>query len=334
MTRQRLLLAARVAVWAGLAALLFLLARGLDFGRLRAALASADVRLLALTVAAGLPGMVFSGLRWAVLASPVKRVSPLTTIAAQAVGYLGSAILPVRAGEAVRVELLARFAGMSRAAAAGTVALDHLVNGIVMFGFAALLPLLLPVPRWMSVVIWGGIAGSLALFFVVLRLARTPSAATAPQVLSGWKARVLPIVVRLRGGLVALRNPRAVIPAAIYSVLAWAVEIATTMISLAAFHLPHDVAHAMAVLFGVNLALAIPSPPANLGTFELGAGMALVAFGDSKEHAAAFAIGLHGLQLATSVVLGLLFLPYFRKKGAQAPEDTGAAPAVSPSTRR
>ena len=116
------------------------------------------------------------------------------------------------------------------------------------------------------------------------------------------------------------------VPAAIYSALAWVVEIATTMIALAAFHLPHDVAHAMAVLFGLNLALAIPSPPANLGTFELGAGMALVAFGGSKEQSAAFAIGLHGLQLSTTILIGLFFLPRFRKKkGAEEQAETEPA---------
>ena len=319
MTRKQLLLAARVVIWAALAISLWLLGRSLDFAQLRRALAAADARLLALTVVAGLPGMLLSGMRWAALVNPVKRISMWTTIAAQAVGYLGSAILPVRAGEAVRVELLSRSAGISRAAATGTVALDHLVNGVVMFAFAALLPLLVPVPPWMSVVIWGGMAGALLLALVLLRLAKTPSERDRP-------ARLQQLVVRLRSGLVALRNPRAVVPAAIYSALAWVVEIATTMIALAAFHLPHDVAHAMAVLFGLNLALAIPSPPANLGTFELGAGMALVAFGGSKEQSAAFAIGLHGLQLSTTILIGLFFLPRFRKKkGAEEQAETEPA---------
>ena len=44
------------------------------------------------------------------------------------------------------------------------------------------------------------------------------------------------------------------------AILAWTLEIATTASALAAFHLPHSAAAAMAILFGVNLALAIPAP--------------------------------------------------------------------------
>jgi uncharacterized membrane protein YbhN (UPF0104 family) len=262
----------------------------------------------------------------------VRPVSLLTTFAAQSVSYAASAVLPLRAGEAVRVELLARASGMGRAEAAGTVALDHAVNGIVMFAFAAALPALVPVPLWMSVLIWGGMAGAIALALVMLRLAQKPSLRE--------RGRIQQVVARLRGGLVGLRNPRAVLPAAGWAVGAWSIEILSTMIALAAFHLPHDVAHAMAVLFGVNLALAVPAPPANLGNYELGAAMALVAFGGPKEHAAAFALGLHGLQLVSTLVLGAVFLPRFRRPtegvgdGSAARGGQPAAAQASPSTRR
>lgn len=305
--RKRLLLALRIGIWLALAACLVVLARGLDWRQLRAALGAADLGLLALMVVVGLPGLLCNALRWRALAAAVLPVSLMTIIAAQCVSYAASAVLPVRAGEAVRFELLSRSTGMGRAAAAGTVALDHAINGVVMFAFAAALPLLLPVPRWMSLSIWGGMAATIVLALVLMRLARAPSVRERP-------GRLQQMIARLRGGLVGLRDPRVVVPALFYSVGAWAIEIVTTQIALAAFHLPHDVAHAMAVLFGINLAMAVPAPPANLGNFELGAGMALVAFGGSKEKAAAFAVGLHAVQLLSTLLLGAVFLPRFRKK--------------------
>jgi uncharacterized membrane protein YbhN (UPF0104 family) len=77
----------------------------------------------------------------------------------------------------------------------------------------------------------------------------------------------------------------------------------------------------MGVIFGVNLALAIPAPPASLGSFELGAGTALVAFGGDPGHAAAFAIGLHAMQLLPALVMGGLMVTNFRKP----------APAIPPA---
>jgi uncharacterized membrane protein YbhN (UPF0104 family) len=67
------------------------------------------------------------------------------------------------------------------------------------------------------------------------------------------------------------------------------------------------------VIFGVNFALLIPSPPASLGNFELGAGTALVAFGGPTEHAAAFALGLHAMQLLPTRIMGGLMLTILRK---------------------
>ncbi len=308
--RKRLLFALRIAIWMLLAACLVLLARRLDWPTLRAALRGADLELLLLVVVVGLPGLFCSALRWRALAGAVRPVSLMTIVAVQCVSYAASAVLPVRAGEAVRFELLSRATGMGRAEAAGTVALDHAINGIVMFAFAAALPLLLPVPRWMSLLIWGGMAAAILFALGLLRLARAPSARERP-------GRIQHLIARLRGGLVGLRNPRVVVPALLYSVCAWVIEIVSTQIALGAFHLPHDLAHAMAVLFGLNLALVVPSPPANLGSFELGATMALVAFGGSKEKAAAFAIGLHAIQLSSTLILGAAFLPRFQKKSPE-----------------
>jgi uncharacterized membrane protein YbhN (UPF0104 family) len=69
----------------------------------------------------------------------------------------------------------------------------------------------------------------------------------------------------------------------------------------------------MLVLFGVNLAMALPSPPASLGNFELGASSALLALGGSTERAAAFAIGYHAIQLLPTLIAGGLMLPFFRR---------------------
>jgi hypothetical protein len=154
-------------------------------------------------------------------------------------------------------------------------------------------------------------AAAIALVLTLLWLAKHPESLP-----SGKMANA---VARARSGLMAARNPKAVAQAAFFSALAWMLEITVTMLGLAAFHLPHDLPHAMGVIFGVNLALAIPSPPAALGTFELGAGTALVAFGGDAGHAAAFAIGLHAMQLLPTLVMGGLMLGVFRKPSPAVP---------------
>src|SRR3989449_2810780 len=262
MTRERLLVLLRVAVWVLVGACVLVSARRLDWNQVSHAFQGVDLGLALLATLVCVPCTSLQGLRWASLVRGIRRVPRSTPVAALYVGQAASAFLPMRAGEAVRSELLARATGIGRATALGTVALDHSVNGVVMFAFAALLPALLPVPRWVAAAVWTGMAGAIGLVLTLLWLAKHPE-----SVPSG---RLEHAVAHARSGLMGARNPKAVAQAASFSAMAWCCEIAVTMLALAAFHLPHDLPHAMGVLFGVNLALLIPSPPAALGNFELG----------------------------------------------------------------
>jgi uncharacterized membrane protein YbhN (UPF0104 family) len=311
MTQRRLFFAFRVAAWAAVAACVVVFVLKLDRDQVFHAFQGADLKAALGAALLVIPGILMQGMRWSSLVKGVRRIPRSIPVAALYVGQASSAFLPMRAGEAVRAELLSRATGMGRATALGTVALDHSVNGVVMFAFAAVLPALLPVPRWVAIVVWAGMAGAIALVLTLLWLAKHPE-----SVPSG---RIANAVAHARSGLMGARNPRAVAEAAFFSAMAWSVEIGVIVLALAAFHLPHDLPHAMGVLFGVNLALAIPSPPASLGNFELGAGTALVAFGGDAGNAAAFAIGLHAMQLLPTLIMGGLVLGTFRKHALSPP---------------
>jgi len=314
MKRDRLLLAVRIAAWGLVAACVVVFARKLDWHHVYRAFEGVDLPLAALASALAIPCVALQGLRWSAVVNGVRRVPRFTAVAANYVGQASAVFLPMRAGEAVRAGLLARATGMGRATALGTVALDHSVNGLVMFAFAAVLPALLPVPRWVAITAWVGMGGAISLVLTLLWLAKHPEAHVVSE-----KGRIAHAVARARSGLMAARNPRAVAQAALFSALAWSVEIVVTMLALSAFNLTHDLPHAMGVLFGLNIALAIPAPPASLGSFELGAGSALVAFGGDAGHAAAFAIGLHAIQLLPALVMGGLMLSVFRRPVAALP---------------
>lgn len=303
--KQRILFGIRIAVWLAVGACVVLFARRLDWDQVFRSFEGVDLELAVIATALGIPCVALQGLRWSSLVRAVRHVRRITPVAAIYVGQAASAFLPMRAGEAVRTELLARATGIGRATSLGTVALDHTVNGTVMFAIAGFLPVLLPVPRWMALVLWTGMLAVIGLGLVLLRLARHPESTPS--------GRIGRLVMRVRSGLVAARNPRAVLQAAGFATLSWMVEIVVAMLALAAFHLPHGVPQAMLVLFGVNLAMGLPSPPASLGNFELGAGTALVAFGGSTERAAAFALGYHAMQLLPTLIMGGLMLSFVRK---------------------
>src|SRR4051812_17402617 len=147
-----------------------------------------------------------------------------TPIAAVYVGQAASAFLPMRAGEAVRMELLSRATGLPRTQVVGSVALDAVVNALVMFLMAATLPLLLPLPAWMAAIFLGGVVAIAVAVVVLIRLSRAPSETR--------RGKLGQLVARVRGGLVALRDPRAVLPALGFATASWILEIVCTAIVL------------------------------------------------------------------------------------------------------
>src|SRR5258708_12599077 len=173
-SRQRLFLAVRITAGLAVGACVVVFAGKLDWEQVFGAFAGVDLRLALLATLVGVPCTALQGLRWAALVKPVRSVPRMTAIAALYVGQAASALLPMRAGEAVRTELLARATGMGRARALGTVALDHAINGLVMFALAATLPLLLPVPRWLAFALWAGMLLAVSAGLFLLRLPPPP----------------------------------------------------------------------------------------------------------------------------------------------------------------
>src|SRR5256885_3761442 len=234
-TKRRLMAIARVLVWLVVAACAGIFARSIRWGSVRDAFAAADARLLAVAALLWTGSTACQGTRWYSLVRAVAKPSWRSVLACYYVGQAGSVVLPMRAGEAVRIELLARRNGLSRAVALGTVAIDHTVNGCVMFLLAAALPFFLPVPVWTRVVVWAAVPLAFGLVLVMLRLARDPTAHPGAS-------RFRRSLNRLPGGVVGLLRPRSVAGAFAAAIAAWTLEIGTTAFALSAFHLPHSVA--------------------------------------------------------------------------------------------
>ena len=107
------------ALWIGIAAYLVVVARGLEWARVGKAFSEANGKLLLLAIAVEFPVLLLQGLRWAPLVRAVRPVPVSTVVAAHLVGLAASTFLPLRAGEAIRLELVARAGKMPRSTALG-----------------------------------------------------------------------------------------------------------------------------------------------------------------------------------------------------------------------
>ena len=78
------------------------------------------------------------------------------------------------------------------------------------------------------------------------------------------------------------------------------------MVCASSIHLAIGPALAAVVLLGINLAVALPSMPAGVGSFESGAVLVLVLSGMSKEVGVAVALLYHVVQVVPVTLSGLV----------------------------
>ena len=305
----------RILRWAGIHALLVILLWAFYDVRWRSlghAIAGAQMGWLALAAALNLGVVLFQSARWLALLRPLSRAATLAeAFKATLVGFAVSTVVPARAGELARVEWVGRVTGLSRVSVVGSVLLDQLVNAAVLLAGLALLPLIGAVPLWLRP------SGyfALALFIIgasIVFMLKPASAVPLPE--GGGRSRlplkaVANFLARVRHGLLASRNPRALAWSLGASVVAWGLEINVTSVSMKAVGLHLPLIASILVLIAVNLALAFPAaPPGNVGTLELGATLALLEFGVPKEQALAFAVCYHLLQVVPIGIIGFVLL--------------------------
>jgi uncharacterized protein (TIRG00374 family) len=262
--------------------------------------------------------------RWRSVLHPLAPlVSHQETFNAMVVGFAASIVVPARGGELARAEWLGRRTGLPRATILGSIVLDHLVAALGLFTAVALLPFLLDLPGWLHSGIWLAlVVFAVAAGVVVVLRPRAGMPALGGTVLPEGRvaSAVVGFLARARLGLAAMGNRRALARAYGTALVAWFLETCVVYSTLHAFHINVPLGESLLVLVAINMAMVVPfAPPGNFGTVEVGAILALMEFGVPKEHAVAFAlvyhllqvipIGVGGLALASRSLLGALPAP-------------------------
>ena len=278
-------------------------------GNLRTEMGRTTLIWIALATVLNLVALGFAATRWRALVRPL---APGTTLAqsfkAMMVGYTVSMVVPARAGELARAHYLGTRTGLSRASVLGSIVLDHLVNAVGLLAGLAVVPFFIGVPGWLRSGAWVALALFAVAVTAVAALRPVERDGAAPAVDGSPARRLARLLEKLQHGLTGARQPRALALAFGASLVAWTLEVGVVLLTLHAIGISVPVPAAFLVLAAVNLAIAFPvAPPANIGTLELGATLALLEFGVDKERALAFAILYHLLQVVPIAVLGALF---------------------------
>ena len=318
-------------VAAGLAVSIFftyLAVRNVDFDVFWAGLRESDYWWAVPALAVQLASVWVKAVRWRFLFSPPTRPPLGAATRALFLGYFFNNILPLRAGEALRVLALHREAGTSRAEALATAVSERFYDIVALFVLLFVALPFLPEVTWLrtaGLAALLAVAAAAALVFALSRYGERPvrvllrPLTLIPRVDEDWFEHSVQNVVR---GLAAFYVPRIAAPAFALTVASWLLLAVSFWLLMLGFDLGTGFGAAYLAMIAMNLAIVIPSAAAAVGVFEAAILVALAAYGVDESSALAYAVVLHGLNFFPYVVIGLVLL---RRQASLLRRDPGLA---------
>lgn len=220
-------------------------------------------------------------------------------------------LLPARVGEALRVMALT---GPSGFAASGLVAVLLVEKGVETLSMGLLAALLLalfsPPPALVGTL---RLMLGLGLFCVVLAFVLVHFSGRGDAV----QGRVRAFVRHLLSSLRLLHSPGLWGAALLLSWASLAIDVGMIGLCLRAVGVARPIVDWLFVFLALNLAIALPATPGQVGVMEAGAVIALSLLGVGASEALAFAILYHAAHVLPTTVAGLLALLRLRRSGTR-----------------
>jgi uncharacterized protein (TIRG00374 family) len=261
---------------------------------------------------------IFHGLRawrWMYLVRPFARVPTGTMMEVAFLGFVAIQMMPLRTGEVARPYLLDRYAGISKSALFGTIAIERVIDGLIVS--LILTAALFTIPASRSPLIWGLRLLPLLLFSSALVLLVAfyfrPEKVRA---LIGRLCRVVSsrladfavgVLERFHAGLAALPNHRNFWAFVIFSAVYWTINGVAFYWLAHACGLAVTFAGALAGMGCLAVGILLPAGPGYFGNFQVAVLTALEIYlplSDAPREMAVFVFLLYVLQTGLTIVFG------------------------------
>ena len=270
---------------------------------------------------------VCRSVRWNNLLAPLGvKLSLGPLLAINSVGFMAILALPARLGEFVRPGLLRR-RGISASAALGTVAVERIIDGLLisLLVFTAFFSLRGPgAPGWMMPTAYAALGiFAVALVFLVFAMWRAQATvrfclkmSLLPRISPRIAAIIEEKLLEMIRGFAVLRDGKNLTIFLIWSIVYWTANGLGVWLLAKGFHLPLSLVGGFAVMGLVAVGISLPNSPGLVGQYQwltlLGLSLYLPGAMDSGSTlhapALAYAIAQHLMQVAWYVGMGALGL--------------------------
>jgi len=300
-------------LWGGILVSLlcvFLLARGMDFRSLLAALSHTKWVWLVPAFAILVGGMYARALRWRLLLHPLPGLRTGRLFSLLNLSYLVNNISPFRLGDVLRAYLCAELQQLSFVRALSTVVIERVADTLAIVSLLlALLPFIsLPAYIVRPAFGIGLVSLAAACLLVLLALRREWSLALFDRLSARLaflqRTPLRRLLVSAVDGLAALGSWRRAAGVLAWSFVIWLATALQFYIVMQAAGLRLPFAAALSVLCLTSLGMVVPSSPGYVGVFEYITVVALSLFAISREEALSYALALHGLSYLALAFLG------------------------------
>jgi len=282
---------------------------------------SANLWWLLVTLGAIFFSYIFRGVRWKYLLAKGDSLSETTLTHACSAGFLAIILLPLRAGEFVRPYLLSRKSDVSMSSGLASVFVERVIDIVAVLGLV--LVSVAEIENVPPVVQTGVTAFSIiaigAVCFVVSLVALRERGkkifcfllgffSFLPQ---GLRDKLLGAYDDIVDGFSSVNSPRRAFAVLFSTIGLWSSIILVYQSLVVAFGLQSLSGLGVTIAALVALAIAAPSAPGFLGTFQFGCVLAMSElYGVDQSLSVAYSIVAHLIQMAFAVVAGMYSLKW------------------------
>jgi len=301
------------------ALIIWFLFRDLNWENLRSYFKSINLYYLPVVWLIAWSGYWIRAARWKLLLPSEYKCSLRELYQATALGIFASWILPLRAGEFIRPWALSRKGEISFSAALASIVVERVFDVLALLILVGIcVPQIEDIPPLVSAgsYVLGAIAGAISLVMIAAYISGEWLNQTLDKTLglffseeSEIKKKILSMAQEFTTGLSSINSATEFAKVILFSGLLWLSFVGIYWSCLWCFSEFTSPFTAALLTVMVALAIAAPSGPGFVGTFQFGCVLALTNLSDyPKEFSLAYSVFVHAVQVAVGVVLGLLVL--------------------------
>ncbi len=308
-----------ISLLVSLAIVVYLFAK-LDWGEVWTQLQAVNPWFLAVLPLGFFVMFYLRALRWRLILPNREQLSMRALFDATILGFFASTVLPLRAGEIIRPWLLSRWQPVSFSASLASILIERLSDAVCMLGLLMLcLTQMNEVPQLVLVAAQalGGLTGILIIVVLISyilpakteRFFHTCCNLTLGRFSPAGSSKINEMITEYFIGVRVISTPGQLFMVMFYSLLMWLVVALWYQVLLWGFGIYPSWWVGMMLNVMIALAVAAPSAPGFVGTFQVGCIVALsTIYGYSKEFAMAYSMIAHVFQMALIVVAGIVVL--------------------------